>query len=279
MNFCSVESEAVSAPITIPASRTTSPPPTRTASPTPSPWPWHPSTSSFLPPSHNLSSAAIDATSPRDPWEAAADEWTDDMDLESEAGSEDEMSEFEEGLDVLMMLERAYESAIKAHVTRASPAASSAAEGPGKSDEALGTRGGDGRNPIMQGSSTALVAVLDHSPRPRAHSSRSHSPAPSRTQPHTPSLAQPQPRVRSPLVPNLSPSPGPTTRALLHPSPPLPSITEGKEKRDSGAVLKIAHLGDCMGMLVRGDEIVWRSEEMWWSVSLSPSDAISVNEY
>ncbi|KAJ7147596.1 hypothetical protein C8R43DRAFT_1195321, partial [Mycena crocata] len=29
-------------------------------------------------------------------------------------------------------------------------------------------------------------------------------------------------------------------------------------------VLKIAHLGDCMGMLVRGGEVAWRSEEMWW---------------
>ncbi|KAJ7249515.1 hypothetical protein B0H12DRAFT_963036, partial [Mycena haematopus] len=29
-------------------------------------------------------------------------------------------------------------------------------------------------------------------------------------------------------------------------------------------VLKIAHMGDCMGMLVRGGEVAWRSEEMWW---------------
>jgi hypothetical protein len=36
------------------------------------------------------------------------------------------------------------------------------------------------------------------------------------------------------------------------------------------AVIRIAHLGDCMGMLVRGDNIVWRSDEMWWGVSLSP---------
>ena len=33
------------------------------------------------------------------------------------------------------------------------------------------------------------------------------------------------------------------------------------------AVIRIAHLGDCMGMLVRGDNIVWRSDEMWWGVS------------
>ena len=35
-----------------------------------------------------------------------------------------------------------------------------------------------------------------------------------------------------------------------------------------GAVIRIAHVGDCMGMLIRGDEIVWRSEEMWWGVSV-----------
>lgn len=37
----------------------------------------------------------------------------------------------------------------------------------------------------------------------------------------------------------------------------------------SGETLRIAHLGDCTGLLVRAGEIVWRSEEMWWSVSIS----------
>ncbi|KAK0502431.1 phosphatase 2C-like domain-containing protein, partial [Armillaria luteobubalina] len=41
------------------------------------------------------------------------------------------------------------------------------------------------------------------------------------------------------------------------------------------AVVKIAHVGDCMGMLVRGTECVWRSDEMWWSfntpVQLGPT--------
>lgn len=35
------------------------------------------------------------------------------------------------------------------------------------------------------------------------------------------------------------------------------------------AVIKIAHVGDCMGMLVRDEEIVWRTEEMWWDVRVS----------
>jgi hypothetical protein len=36
----------------------------------------------------------------------------------------------------------------------------------------------------------------------------------------------------------------------------------------NGTVLKIAHVGDCVGMLVRGNDIIWRTEEMWWDVSL-----------
>ncbi|KAG6888037.1 hypothetical protein C0995_010953 [Termitomyces sp. Mi166 len=36
----------------------------------------------------------------------------------------------------------------------------------------------------------------------------------------------------------------------------------------------LAHVGDCMGMVVRDSEIIWRSDEMWWAwntpVQLSP---------
>lgn len=42
-------------------------------------------------------------------------------------------------------------------------------------------------------------------------------------------------------------------------------------------MIRIAHLGDCMGMLIRGEEIVWRTEEMWWNfntpVQLGPSSS------
>ncbi|KAI0028658.1 hypothetical protein K488DRAFT_13655, partial [Vararia minispora EC-137] len=53
-----------------------------------------------------------------------------------------------------------------------------------------------------------------------------------------------------------SASAGPHPHPAPEVSPPAPGCD---------AVLKIAHLGDCMGMLVRGEEIVWRSDEMWWS--------------
>ncbi|KAI5116079.1 hypothetical protein M0805_009289 [Coniferiporia weirii] len=32
----------------------------------------------------------------------------------------------------------------------------------------------------------------------------------------------------------------------------------------SGDRMRVAHLGDCVGWLVRSGEMVWRSEEMWW---------------
>lgn len=43
-----------------------------------------------------------------------------------------------------------------------------------------------------------------------------------------------------------------------------PTTTIGGGK----AVMRIAHLGDCMGMLIRGEQVVWRTEEMWWNVCL-----------
>ncbi|EIW77822.1 hypothetical protein CONPUDRAFT_37980, partial [Coniophora puteana RWD-64-598 SS2] len=82
------------------------------------------------------------------------------------------------------------------------------------------------------GSSTALVAVLQHSPRPKQE-------------------ADTAPRF-----------------TLFQP-------TAQRDMPAPDAVLKIAHLGDCMGMLVRGEEVAWRSEEMWFGfnapVQLGPS--------
>ncbi|KAG6840100.1 hypothetical protein C0991_008976 [Blastosporella zonata] len=79
------------------------------------------------------------------------------------------LEELEEGIDVLSIMERAYESTVKAHA------------------------------PERDGSSTALVAVLE------------------------------------------------------------------AEEEEEALSLKVAQVGDCMGMVVRGEEIVWRSEEMWWA--------------
>ncbi|KAI0067532.1 hypothetical protein BV25DRAFT_1819862 [Artomyces pyxidatus] len=135
-----------------------------------------------------------------------------------EEEEDDVLDELEEGLDVLMILERAYERALSAHVVpprATSPSVASAPAPTLKSQQRPPER-------LMTGSSTALLAVLD-----------SQAPA----------------------------------------SEAKPAV----EAHD--AVIKIAHLGDCMGMLVRDDEIVWRSEEMWWSfntpLQLGPSSHTS----
>lgn len=148
---------------------------------------------------------------------------------------EDSLEELEDGLDVLMILEKAYQKTMQDHVAVPTPTEkASAAAPPSQVDRAAPPQtcappqpqDGAPRRPRVEGSSTALVAVLDHS-HPR-------------TKPARPlQLFGPSPR---------------RTRAE-------PAVSE------RGATLTIAHLGDCMGMLIRGEEIVWRTEEMWWNVS------------
>ncbi|KAI0300065.1 phosphatase 2C-like domain-containing protein [Multifurca ochricompacta] len=121
-----------------------------------------------------------------------------------------------DGLDVLLILERAYERALKAHViTPSAQASTPSLPVPSKPE------------PLLTGSSTALLAVLD--------SAGSHVPA--------------------------------------------PEVSVVPDTRAHDAVIRIAHLGDCMGMLVRGDDIVWRSEEMWWGfntpLQLGPASSTS----
>ena len=121
---------------------------------------------------------------------------------------EDAIEDLADGLDVLLILERAYERALKAHVIPPSAQASTPSLPASSKSE-----------PLLTGSSTALLAVLD--------SAGSHV--------------------------------------------PTPEVSVVPDSRVHDAVIRIAHLGDCMGMLVRGDDIVWRSEEMWWAVSCTPS--------
>lgn len=161
---------------------------------------------------------------------------------------EDSLEELEEGLDVLMILEKAYEKALRSHVRPAQQGSSSGssrspspADGSSRPIPAVSsalsshsaepshaTRASPGPVPLFEGSSTALVAILEHpSSRPQKLS---------------------------------------VDTSLFHPQP-VTSNTDGPEVSTDGAVIRIAHLGDCMGMLVRGEEVVWRTEEMWWSVS------------
>lgn len=154
-------------------------------------------------------------------------------DLQAVQEEDDGLDDLEDGLDVLMILERAYEQALKAHVippASTSPPSSRSHTPPTADPE-----------PLMTGSSTALLAVLDSAPTTAL-------PTPSSTVPIQSSSAATTP----------SPPSGAQTTVL-------PSTTRSDDT-ECDAVIRIAHLGDCMGMLVRDDEIVWRSEEMWWSV-------------
>lgn len=181
------------------------------------------------------------------PWNADVDQLNEEL--------EDSLEDLEDGLDVLMILERAYEKTIKAHVVveESAPVAWPPPLLSIPEDQPLSTAPSDAvvspptsplppeipvvlqpkLVPLKTGSSTALVAVLQHS-RPST---------------------LPRPSPHRPMLFNLPASPKPT----------------------HDAVLKIAHLGDCMGMLVRDEHIAWRSAEMWWAfntpVQLGPSSS------
>jgi hypothetical protein len=129
------------------------------------------------------------------------------------------LEELSEGIDVLHILERAYDSTVKAHLAPPTP--------------------------LHTGSSTALLAVLDHPPSPNSH--------------NIPLPQSPEPPLRNYAAGS---------------QPELKLAAEDQKPYD--AVIRIAHLGDCMGMLVRGDEIAWRSDEMWWGVSLPPIPSIQL---
>ena len=171
----------------------------------------------------------------------------DSEDLYSEL--EDSLSDLEEGVDVLMILENAYERAIKAHVVNsvsATPAMSNRVPIRPSSKHTP--------QPLKAGSSTALLAVLEQ-PTGR--------PANTRTKRSSSSLSH---RSRSVSRCRSEPAEDPAT--MVTGIGPIPSTSAGlprtlSHQRD--AVIKIANLGDSMAMLVRGRDIVWRSEEMWWS--------------
>lgn len=176
----------------------------------------------------------------------------------------DSLDELSEGIDVLQILERAYDQTIKNHVSTApsstptpldsataglsDPEYSSASQRTSKKDPAP--------TPLMSGSSTALLAVLDHPPQQPANGNPSMTTLSIVSSSACPPLSSSAPTTSSPLSNYAA--------GTLHPSIYL----DKDEAQTCDAVIRIAHIGDCMGMLVRDEEIIWRSEEMWWDVSL-----------
>ncbi|KAA1471045.1 hypothetical protein DENSPDRAFT_849975 [Dentipellis sp. KUC8613] len=202
------------------------------SAPTPSVPPYPPTTFTFHP-----SSSYVPFQPPASP--ASHPVSLDSVAEEADECDDAEYDDLEEGLDILLILERAYERALKAHVVPSpSPSASSNASRSSSTTHTSTPSPSPEPVPLMAGSSTALLAVLDH--------------------------AGPSP----PAVPFSSPSPTPAPA-------PTPNMAGDSRIEDCDAVIRIAHLGDCMGMLVRGDEIVWRSDEMWWAfntpLQLGPS--------
>ena len=164
------------------------------------------------------------------------------------------LEELSEGIDVLQILERAYDATVKTHMAPTSPA-----------------------TPLHTGSSTALLAVLDHAPPPGESLPQSPE-GPQRN--YAAGSVQPSPAVSVTAGTPISHTPlrgssvhtsgvDPIAKAAEILSNPVPADgNTNAVSRPCDAVLKIAHLGDCMGMLVRGEDIVWRSDEMWWGVSI-----------
>ncbi|THU98530.1 hypothetical protein K435DRAFT_838066 [Dendrothele bispora CBS 962.96] len=244
MHYCSAEIESCTSPHSLPAS----PPPTPRSSR--SPFPTH----------HPETIPLFNANNDNIPWywsspasqESSSFHHKSSYELDLEEQLEDSLEELEDGIDVLMILERAYQKTLDAHVVLPSNIEEfPSPESIPSSDMGLSCSAPSSLSiptslnpnplsqsttskksiPLLAGSSTVLLAVLDHVPRP-ANGDPEH-----------------------------------THARGLKPS--------ANTRTEYDAVIKVAHVGDCMGMLVRGEQVVWRSEEMWWSfntpVQLGPS--------
>ncbi|KZT01666.1 uncharacterized protein LAESUDRAFT_763533 [Laetiporus sulphureus 93-53] len=170
---------------------------------------------------------------------------------------QDSLEELEDGLDVMMILEKAYEKTMRSHVCTESATPESE----------------------IDGLDTPSLGASTISPSQGASSTRSS--APSMSSP--PSLPAPQhiPLAEGSSTALLAILEHPSSKSGLHGSTPhlfhpiARHICGDTGISDRGAIIKIAHLGDCVGMLIRGDEIIWRTEEMWWNfntpVQLGPA--------
>lgn len=174
----------------------------------------------------------------------------DSEDLYSEL--EDTLSDLEEGIDVLMILENAYERAIKAHIVNPVPEHAAPAT-PNRVPIQPSSK--TSPQPLKAGSSTALLAVLEQ-PAGRSANIRTRRSSSSPPSHRSRSISRCRPE------PAEDPAPLAVGTGLAQPTSPVIPRTL-PHQRD--AVIKIANLGDSMAMLVRGRDIVWRSEEMWWS--------------
>ncbi|KAF9441918.1 hypothetical protein P691DRAFT_779630 [Macrolepiota fuliginosa MF-IS2] len=274
-------------------------------------WKWSDSSSismsSSLPTSWTLHDMFASSTPPPPPEPAASEpSYLSERDQEDlEADLEDSLDELSEGIDVLQILERAYDTTLKAHVvppprthnsippppTTATATTSPSSPSPPPSltaESSISERGST--KPLLVGSSTALLAVLDHPPRPTHAPTSSLSLTSNQASASTSSASAssaPKKATETPFTATTATATAATGTTPINNNNnnnnnPTPVECELEECGSAGydAVIKIAHVGDCMGMLVRGEDIVWRSEEMWWDfntpVQLGPSTSQTV---
>jgi len=177
----------------------------------------------------------------------------DTMDTEDLCSElENSLSDLEEGIDVLMILENAYERAIKAHVVNPVPEHTVSAAPVTSNRVPTRPSSKPSPQPLRAGSSTALLAVLEQPTGRSASTTTKRS-----------SSSPPNHRSRSASRCRSEPAEDPAATGPVSPTSVTGISRSSPYQRD--AVIKIANLGDSMAMLVRGRDIVWRSEEMWWS--------------
>ncbi|KAH8830959.1 hypothetical protein DL96DRAFT_1594993 [Flagelloscypha sp. PMI_526] len=166
------------------------------------------------------------------------DEWQEQLDetIEDLTDGLDVLSIMSSGVNTATLMERALEKTLEVHTVPApvrvpSPRPISRPASPSLPDLRE-------RVPLLAGSSTALVAVLDHVLLPENDDE---------------------------MTVDVQMSTSPTSSSF--------SVSQ-TSAREPTAVIKIAHVGDCLGMLIRDEQIVWRSQEMWVAfntpVQLSP---------
>ncbi|KAJ6457405.1 hypothetical protein C8R47DRAFT_1180924 [Mycena vitilis] len=199
---------------------------------------------------------------------------------EREEALEAELGELADGLDVLHILERAYERTLGAHVVPAPAAAAPTASVNGRATPSTTPTSPSTPSttpplwakepktktiPLLAGSSTALVAVLDYVPAGEVRGFEV-SGASSAAGIAAADLAANATGVKGVKgVKDGVGGAGAGARAGVGGVGITGTAGAGaQDEAELTPVLKIAHVGDCMGMLVRGGEVAWRSEEMWW---------------
>ncbi|KAL0064653.1 hypothetical protein AAF712_008351 [Marasmius tenuissimus] len=162
----------------------------------------------------------------------------------------EELEELEEGIDVLMLLERAYQKTLDAHVIDplSTPESSRSNTPP--------------TNPL----SSATSASSPHS-RYTSLTSDGHPEEGSRER---------QSSFDGRFFDYHVPKGQFEVKVEMQPRTDRDGGLETADASDElQAVVKLAHVGDCMGMLVRGDQVVWRSQEMWWNSNSGPLSPIT----